>query len=255
MLAAIGVTTSRFPAKRSTVVTIRSEMCSTLRGVRVLITGASRGIGLALTRAYLARGENVVATIRAENPALTALAQPRLELLTMDVTSTESVRTARRRCTATALEVLIDNAGVSGRAQHAPGMDLARADNILSVNALGPLRVYDAFVDLVRLGDEPRRIVHVSSEAGSLGKFRTSSKPEYAMSKAALNALTRWVAATEPSIVCVSIHPGWTRTDLGGSRAPQSPERCAERMVAAIDALMPAHSGTFVDAELRPMPW
>ena len=133
-------------------------------------------------------------------------------------------------------------------------MDLQRAEDILQVNALGALRVYDAFVDLLR-ASPVRKLVHVSSEAGSLGRFRASGKPEYAMSKAALNALTRWVAAKDPDVLCASIDPGWTRTETGGESAPRTAEETAGRLIAAIDRLGPENSGAFVDTELQVIPW
>jgi NAD(P)-dependent dehydrogenase (short-subunit alcohol dehydrogenase family) len=118
---------------------------------------------------------------------------------------------------------------------------------------MGPLRVYDAFADLLRRGRG--LLINVSSEAGSLGAFRASSKPEYAMSKAALNALTLWIAARDPEVLPVSIHPGWTRTVTGGADAPDSPEQTAEKLLNAIDRLTPEHRGGFFDTSLARIPW
>ncbi len=222
----------------------------------ILVTGASRGIGLALARASLARGDRVLAAVRDPSSAdVEALARAGAVVLPMDVRSTESVRAARAACTSdvSAIDVLVNNAGVSGGAQRAPGMDLARAERIVDVNALGPLRVYDAFADLLRAGRGV--LVNVSSEAGSLSAFRASGKPEYAMSKAALNALTRWIAAKDPEILPVSLHPGWTRTATGGDDAPLTADETAAKLLAAIARLGPAHRGGFFDADLSPMPW
>lgn len=223
--------------------------------MRVLVTGARRGIGLALVQAYVARGDDVIATVRGETPdTLALLACPRLVVVPLDVASETSVKAAAAAVPGH-LDVLISNAGMTGGPQRAPGMDLARAAAILDTNAMGPLRVYDAFADHLRSGARPARLVHVSSEAGSLGRFRASKKPEYAMSKAALNALTRWVAAVEPSLVCASLDPGWTATRTGGDGATFTPEQTAARLVAAIDRLGPEHSGGFYDAELVAIPW
>jgi NAD(P)-dependent dehydrogenase (short-subunit alcohol dehydrogenase family) len=175
------------------------------------------------------------------------------DVLALDVTSTESVRAARRACTASSIDVLVNNAGLSGGPQRAPGMDLARAEQILDVNAMGPLRVYDAIADLLRLGRGI--LVNVSSEAGSLGAFRASSKPEYAMSKAALNALTLWIAARDPEVLPVSIHPGWTKTATGGADAPETAEQTAEKLLTAIARLGPEHRGAFVDTSLSKLAW
>jgi NAD(P)-dependent dehydrogenase (short-subunit alcohol dehydrogenase family) len=201
--------------------------------------------------ALAARGDSVVAAVR--DPASFAVGA-RITVVALDVTDVASVQAARRAVGDTPIDVLVSNAGLTGGPQRAPGMDLARAERILRTNAFGPLVVYDAFVDLVR-ASERRVIVHVASEAGSLSRFRASKKPEYAMSKAALNALTRWVAAVEPDLVCTSIDPGWTRTATGGDDAPQAPALAAAHMIAAIDRLSLEHSGGFVDTSLTAIPW
>jgi len=214
-----------------------------------LVTGASRGIGRALVRALVARGDRVIAGVR--DPLI--FDEPSAEVIELDVTSTESVRAARAACSATSIDVLVNNAGMTGGPQRAPGMDLSRAEQILDVNAMGPLRVYDAFADVLRRGRG--LLVNVSSEAGSLGAFRASSKPEYAMSKAALNALTLWIAARDPEVLPVSLHPGWTRTATGGADAPATPEQTAEAMLTAIARLTPAHRGAFLDTSLAKLSW
>lgn len=202
----------------------------------IVITGAARGIGAALAAAYTETRATVVALTRED----------------LDVQSIASIRRARATIT-TPIDVLINNAGMTGGPQTAPGMDLDRAAKILDVNAMGPLRVYDAFADLLRAAKG--KLINISSEAGSLSAFRASSKPEYAMSKAALNALTLWVAARDPDIFPVSLHPGWTRTATGGNDAPQSAEETATKLIAAIEALKPEHRGGFFDTSLTRLPW
>ncbi len=179
---------------------------------------------------------------------------PGVEVLLMDVTDGASVRSARAAL-AGHLDVLVSNAGISGGPQHAPGMDLVRAASVMDVNAVGALRVYDAFVDCLRASPRTPWLVNVSSEAGSLGRFRASSKPEYAMSKAAMNALTRWIAAVEDKVRVVSMHPGWTVTDLGGPGAPRTADETATALLAAIDRLELAHHGAFLDTDLATIPW
>jgi NAD(P)-dependent dehydrogenase (short-subunit alcohol dehydrogenase family) len=206
----------------------------------IVVTGASRGIGEALVKAFRSGGghepADVIGLTRAD----------------LDVTSNESVKAARAKIDQP-IDILINNAGMTGGPQRAPGFDLQRAQQIMDVNAMGPLRVYDAFADLLRRGRG--LLINVSSEAGSLGRFRASGKPEYAMSKAALNALTLWIAARDPEVFPVSIHPGWTKTATGGNDAPQTADETAEKMVAAIDALKPEHRGGFFDTNLQPIPW
>jgi len=214
-----------------------------------LITGASRGIGRALTDAAAARGDRVIAAVR----DVGSVSFPaRVSVVAMDVASTASVRAARATI-GEPIDVIVNNAGISGGPQWAPGMDLDRAERIIQVDELGPLRVYDAFADLLRKARG--KLVNVSSEAGSLSSFRASGKPEYAMAKAGLNALTRWVGAKDADVLAVSLHPGWTRTATGGDEAPQSPEQAAEKLLSAIERLGEAHRGGFFDTDLSLIPW
>ena len=223
--------------------------------MRALITGASRGIGLELAKQYLARGDEVIAAVRDVRARELFDATSRVRVLAMDVVSTESVRAARAQCEGVSIDVLINNAGINAAPQHAPGMDIEQTARVLNVNALGPERVYDAFVDLLRQPPFPKRLVNISSESGSLSAFRATPKPDYGMSKAALNSLTRWIASQEPSIVCVAVHPGWVRTDMGGPNAPLNVSGVAVKLIAAIDRLGMEHSGLFLDSSLAPMPW
>lgn len=220
---------------------------------RVLVAGASRGIGLALVRAFVDRGDHVWAGVRHVTSELEAIASPRLHLLTLDVTSDASVHEAARACSADALDIVIANAAVNGGPQRAPGMDLERVARVIDTNAAGPVRLYDAFVERVRKARGAW--VNVSSEAGSLGNFRASSKPEYAMSKAALNAFTRWAAAVETDVRVISLDPGWTQTAMGGAKATYTTEQTAARIVAVIDRLRAEDHGRFIDCEGKDVGW
>ena len=220
---------------------------------RVFVAGASRGIGLALVRAFVDRGDEVWAGVRHVTPELEAIDSKCMHVVTIDVASAASVREAASACSAEALDVMIANAALNGGPQRAPGMDLERVAAVLDTNAAGPVRLYDAFIERVR---KARGVwVNVSSEAGSLSRFRASSKPEYAMSKAALNAFTRWAASVETQVRVVSLDPGWTQTAMGGAKATFTTEQTAARVMAAIDALRVEDHGRFVDCEGRDVAW
>jgi NAD(P)-dependent dehydrogenase (short-subunit alcohol dehydrogenase family) len=224
---------------------------------RVLITGASRGIGAALVSVFATRGDLVFAAVRSSADVVTSewANTGGVKAIVMDVSSSASVANARASIGVDAIDVVINNAGVSGGPQHAPGFDLVRVEQVFEVNAIGAIRVYDAFADLLRLGVSPW-LVNISSEAGSLTHFRLSGKPEYAMSKAAMNAFTQWVSGHEAGRMgCVSIDPGWTQTDMGGSGAPRTANDTATRLMLAIDRLGAEHSGGFFDADLTRSPW
>lgn len=217
---------------------------------RVLITGASRGIGLALVRDRLSRGDEVFAMARpsGDDSALGELAarSPRLHVLHASVTDPAQIAAARGavEALAPALDIVINNAAISCGPQRAPGFDFSVMERVLTTNAIGPARIYDAFSELLRRGDAPC-LLNLSSEAASLTQFRKSKKPDYAMSKVALNALTRWIALEEPTMVAVAVDPGWTRTTLGGDDGLATPQETAAALSAFLDRVTPAMSGGF----------
>ena len=220
--------------------------------MRALVTGVSGQDGYALAEQLIAEGHEVYGMVRwTSGTRRTRIEQalPTVRLVDGDLCD----QTSLQRVLQLTRPRVVYNLG----ALASSGQSWAQPMVIGDTNALGPLRVYDAFVARVRAAPGTRAIVNISSESGSLGAFRASSKPEYALSKAALNALTRWVAVQEAAhgVCCVSLDPGWTQTGMGGAGAPHAPEQTAARLCAAIDRLTPAHSGGFFDADLRALAW
>jgi NAD(P)-dependent dehydrogenase (short-subunit alcohol dehydrogenase family) len=239
-------------------VTTDSTSASASSPARILITGAGRGIGLALTRRRLERGDLVFALARTPSAALTELAREsaRLTILTGSVTDPDAIALARKTVgnVVDGLDWVVNNAAISCGPQRAPGFDFEVMERVLQTNTIGPARIYDAFTDLLRLGRAPR-LVNLSSEAASLTTFRKSKKPDYAMSKVALNALTRWIALEEPLLITVAVDPGWTRTTLGGDDGLSSPAETATVLSAFIEGLTPPMSGGFFAATGERLPF
>jgi NAD(P)-dependent dehydrogenase (short-subunit alcohol dehydrogenase family) len=219
-----------------------------------LVTGANRGIGAEIAR-QLAADHGFLVLAGARDPdAIEGSAQ--LVPLALDVTDQASVDAARERVEAEPgrLDVLVNNAGVYGEPDGPETYDLERAHEVLEVNTFGPWRMIQAFLPLLRASDAPR-IVNVSSGGGQLADMG-GGRTAYRMSKAALNVLTRNLAAeTAGSRLKVnSMCPGWVRTDMGGSAAPRSVEEGAD--TGAWLATLPAEGptgGFFRDRE--PIPW
>jgi NAD(P)-dependent dehydrogenase (short-subunit alcohol dehydrogenase family) len=228
----------------------------------VLITGANRGIGLALADALLRSGYAVVAGCRhpAAAERLQQLATTRsgqIDVVALDVTSDEQVcaAAAKVRETRDRLDVIVNNAGLMPEQGHESIADLPlehfRA--AFETNVLGCVRVIRAFLASLRRGNRPR-ILNVSSGLGSISGKDDASYYAYATSKAALNMLTRSIAfeLLPEGITTVAISPGWVRTDMGGQDAELSPEDSADSLVHAIGAIGPELSGHLLDRNGKP---
>lgn len=221
----------------------------------VLITGANRGIGLEYARQFAAKGYDVIGTVRdpADAKELAAVTD-RVELL--DVVDVTSVAALARRLNGAPIDVLVNNAGMLGRVDvTVDKVDFTMMEQTLAVNTLGPLRVTQALLPNLRAGKR-RVVVNMSSDLGSIeqsdGRWYA-----YRASKAALNQITRTLSAelAQEGFVCVVLHPGWVRTDMGGPSATNSAEESVAGLVAVIERLGPADNGRFYDFKGTPIPW
>jgi NAD(P)-dependent dehydrogenase (short-subunit alcohol dehydrogenase family) len=230
---------------------------------RVLITGASRGFGAALALAFLERGARVFAGARGALPGLerALAAEPdRLTAIALDVQSVSSVARAKAKVAALvpALDIVINNAALRSRTVMEPiaGIDFEDAALTLDVNSLGPLRVTQAFLPLLELGESPV-LVNVSSEAGSIGQCGREREFDYCMSKAALNMATRLLAnKLRGQVRVLALHPGWLRTAMGGAHAALDPLEAARASAALIAREAQNPDGPlFLDHAGVPLPW
>jgi NAD(P)-dependent dehydrogenase (short-subunit alcohol dehydrogenase family) len=221
--------------------------------MNVVVTGANRGIGLELVRQLAARGDFVHACAREPSAAtdLQALKGERVSLHRLDVADEGSVRAFADALGDTALDLVFNVAGVwGGDRQGLSQMDLALDDvfETFDVNAAGPLRVVLALLPHVRRG-KGRKLVHVTSGMGSIGDNTSGGAYAYRMSKAALNMMSRSLAADLRSegIVSVVINPGWVQTDMGGASAPTPVTDSVRGILAEVDRATLADSGEFLN--------
>jgi NAD(P)-dependent dehydrogenase (short-subunit alcohol dehydrogenase family) len=187
----------------------------------ILITGSNRGIGRELAKQLAADGDTVLVSARDIGAATQAAAEiggnaPAVEL---DVLNQASVDAAVKKIEADfgRLDVLVNNVGgIFDYAQQASTADLAVVQQALEINLFSAWRVTQAMLPLLRKA-QGARIVNVSSEKASLVRM-AAGVPAYSTSKAALNALTRNLAAelSDQGITVHAASPGWTATDLGG---------------------------------------
>ena len=230
---------------------------------RAVVTGANRGIGLEFVRQLLARGAHVFAACRAPGKALKltglAAAHPgRLHVLPLDLTKERSIAECAREIAALtpALDLLVNNAGVLVRGERFGALGAKSFVDTFATNAVGPLLLAQALAPLFARGDAPR-IVNLSSDLGSLAATTAFRTPSYAVSKAALNMVTRLLAAElkTPPVTVVSVNPGWVRTAMGGERAPLPVRDSVAAMLELIAGLEPRDGGRFVDYRGAALEW
>jgi NAD(P)-dependent dehydrogenase (short-subunit alcohol dehydrogenase family) len=228
----------------------------------VLITGTNRGIGLELTRQYLKKQTRVLAACRTPETAkaLSELKQSNPETLQIhpvEATDDRSVKMLVERVRNETIDVLINNAGISGgEHQDLRDMDYARWALTLAVNAISPFRVTVALLDNVRRSRKPR-IVTLSSQLGSMLRPTSTGYYAYRSSKAAVNKVMQGLAVdlrSENIIVC-PVHPGWVQTDMGGAKADLTVQESASGLIRLIDRLELSDSGRFFKWNGEEHPW
>ncbi|MBX3358847.1 MAG: SDR family oxidoreductase [Phycisphaeraceae bacterium] len=220
-----------------------------------LVTGANRGIGLELARQLSERGDRVIGTAR-DVDAAAALKRVAQRVVRLDAGDEASIRALGESLKGTAIDVLINNAGVSSGLKRVGDLTAAEMHRVFMVNAFSPMLVSAAVMESLRAG-ERRVIVNITSALGSISGNTGGSSYAYRASKSALNQLTRSKAheLAGEGFICVVVHPGWVRTDMGGEKAPLSPEQSAEAMLAVIDRLRPADTGRFLNYDGAEIAW
>jgi NAD(P)-dependent dehydrogenase (short-subunit alcohol dehydrogenase family) len=227
---------------------------------RILIVGASRGLGLGLAKEYLARGWDVVATARNETgeAALAALAgetSGTLSVERLDISRPDQVAALHARLADGRLDVLFVNAGIAGDPDEpveAVATDEFR--RVMTTNALAPLRLVASFRTLVK---DKGTIAVMSSDMASVGGNNGGGWEVYRASKAALNQLMRSFTARHAADgrTYLLMSPGWVRTDMGGGNAPLD---VATSVCGTADTIAQREGSGglhFVDYRNKPIPW
>lgn len=223
-----------------------------MKGMRVVVTGASRGVGFEVAQRFLIEGAQVLGIAR--NRANLAHADRRLKAfgrswatLLADVadprSATRIASAVKRRWGA--LDLLLNNAGVSPGGHSFATEREGDLERTLAVNVLAVHRLTRALLPLLRKGRRPR-VVNVSSGAGNRHSIETSGgMSSYRASKWALNGVTRlWANELKGRVSVIMMDPGWVKTDMGGPSAPDSPTLSAQRAVEI--ALLPHRvTGTY----------
>ncbi|TDG03862.1 SDR family NAD(P)-dependent oxidoreductase [Paraburkholderia guartelaensis] len=225
----------------------------------VLLIGASRGLGFAMVEEYLKRGWRVIATGRAGSMDRLAQAaqasQGALEVDSVDITVPEQVAALHDRLQDRRVDMLFVNAGVTN--DHRETIADVSTDEFVRVmvtNALSPMRVVEAFQDLV----QPAGTIGVmSSGQGSVSNNTNGNHEVYRGSKAALNMFMRSYAARhqDDAKTLLLMAPGWVRTDMGGPQARLGIEESIPNLVSTIEAYQGRTGLHYLDYLGRVVPW
>lgn len=221
--------------------------------MKVLVIGASRGLGREFVVQYLAERAQVTATARRPED-VAALEVLGAAAFPLDVTDAVSASSLAWRIDNAGFDVVVVNAGVFGP-RHT-GMDTpteADFDAVMHTNVLGAMRVIPQLADAFAQG---ARLAVLSSRMGSIGLRTASAGWLYRASKAALNSVLKDASlAFAGQVTCVAIHPGWVQTDMGGADADLTPPRSVADMRRTLAALTSAQNGAFLNHDGSALDW
>ncbi len=219
----------------------------------VLIIGASRGLGLEFVRQYREAGDRVVATARSEQ-GLEALRLLGAKPLRLDVADVASCAGLAWQIDGETFDVMVVNAGVFGpRSEGLAAPSAAQFDEVMHTNVLGPMRLLPQLAEALAPG---ARLALISSSMGSIALRENARGWLYRASKAALNSVMKDASlALQGRAVCVSLHPGWVRTDMGGAGAEIDADTSVAGMRALLDRLQTSDNGAFFNYDGQPLAW
>jgi len=235
----------------------------------VLITGASRGIGLEFTRQYADRGWNIIATARTpqDDELLQALAAQydNVSIEQLDVTDHAEIDAVAKKLADQPIDILLNNAGISGEMENQifGKINYDVFDDVMMINVVGPLKMSEAFIDHVAASDM-KKIINVTSGEGSIGRVQFPALYFYRSSKSALNMVMVNLARTvkDRGVTVGIIGPGLVRTDftsylqkLNMNLPFQTPEESVNKYIAVIDDYGLEDSGSYLRNTGDTYPW
>lgn len=230
--------------------------------MRILITGANRGLGLALAQTGAERGHHIVAGVRDVRQGEDKLSDfefsKSVSIVPLDVTNEESVIRAANFVKEQfgSIDAIVNNAGILlERDKTIEELSLAQVQVSFDVNLFGPMRVVKHFLPLLLMGDRAT-IINISSEAGSFDNAYGGDYA-YAGSKTALNMFSQQLSnyVKGNNIQVYAVHPGWIKTDMGGESAPGNPNDTANGILELIENKHRIKSKyVFIDHKGNPMP-
>ncbi len=220
---------------------------------RVIVIGASRGIGLEYARQYVADGAQVIGTAR-DDAGRARLQAAGAQALTLDVVDTASAAGLAWQLDGLQFDVAIVNAGVYGpRTTALETPSAADFDAVMHTNVLGPMRVLPILAEVLAPG---ARLAVLSSRMGSKGLRANNAGWLYRASKAALNSVLKDASLQLAGrATCVAFHPGWVKTEMGGDGAELEIPEAVASMRRTIAGLQPSQNGSFLNHDGTALAW
>lgn len=221
---------------------------------KVLVIGASRGIGLAVVQAFAAQGWQVTATHRSGIPAQGN--QRHVDWHALDMTESASVQQLAGQLAGQTFDVILINAGISGPAhQKLAQSDPQELAQLFITNTIAPVRSAEILLPL--LSKQKGVLAITSSQLGSLSENPRADMPLYSASKAALNMLSRMLAedVEAQAGTLLTLHPGWVKTDMGGEAAPLTAEESAAGIVRQLTAWQGRGGHHYIDYTGKTLQW
>jgi len=224
----------------------------------VLITGANRGLGLEFCKQYADEGWDVLACCRNPETADKLADIPQVRVLPLDVSDFAQIDKLAAQLQDTAIDVLINNAGIYGDSPRRSfgQLDYAAWTQTLTINTQAPVKMAEAFLPNLQQGDK-KMLVSISSQMGSIADNGSGGSIVYRTSKAALNAAMKSIAIdlAEQGIGVLVLHPGWVKTDMGGPNALIDAQKSVAGMRQVIARFTLDQSGGFLKYDGSSLPW
>jgi len=230
--------------------------------MKILITGASRGMGLEMVRDGMEQGWDVLACCRHPHNAekllsLAQLSNGRVSVHLADMSELATIQALAYELRNEAIDMLINNAGVYGSDKNSFGrVDVLDWIETFKVNSIAPLKTSEALIEQVAMGKN-KVIACLSSKMASMDDNGSGGSYIYRSSKAALNAVVKSMSIDlrDRNITCVALHPGWVKTDMGGANAEISTRESVEAMFKTLLSLTMDDSGRFIDIDGSDIKW
>jgi len=216
-----------------------------------VITGANRGIGLALSQQLVNKGWDIIAICRSDSEEIEAIAN--MVISGIDITNPEHIEQVVKIIGEHRIDLLINNAGLLADEQLGD-INFETMRQQFEINALAPLRVTQALLPNMAEGS---KVANITSRMGSIADNDSGGRYGYRASKAAFNAIGKSLAEDLKTrgIAVAQLHPGWVQTRMVNFGGLITPEESATGLIERIEQLNLANTGGFWHSNGEELPW